>query len=173
MEKAISETLDPLQIKNKEFKKVVLGYCCKDVIEFLDKVARTWDEVRKNEKILVKKIEELNTEIDNWKKREKEIEEINNKAKEEAKTIIDEAHIEAEKILKNVEEKASGIRRLIEEWLMKIIGELEETQRKKRDFVIALKSSLDSHYRILEESSNEKPLTEELVDFLKKKEVVI
>lgn len=164
----VSLKLSPTDIKNKEFKKAMMGYAPREVVEFLDEVAKTWEKVQRNEKELIKKIESLSEEIDKWKAREPELQQIREKALKEAEEIRNQASKEAARVMQNVEERASGVRRVTEEWLASVIGHLEETQRQKVNFLSALKSSLDNHYEMIRTEEKEEPLASQFSEYLKK-----
>ncbi|MBM4303622.1 MAG: DivIVA domain-containing protein [Deltaproteobacteria bacterium] len=165
---SLSEKISPTEIKNKEFKKVMLGYSPEEVVEFLDLTAKAWIQVQKKEKELIQKNDSLNAEISHWRQRESEISQIKEDAIKEAETIIQAASQEAETLFKQVEEKAQDIRQKTEEWLAEVINQVEETERRKNSFISAFKSALDSHYEIIKNDQQaSEPLSRRLDTFLK------
>jgi|LakMenEpi03Aug12_release.lakeMendotaPanAssembly.Ray.scaffolds.fasta_scaffold35875_4 cell division initiation protein len=144
--KALSSQLSPTEIKNKDFKKTMLGYSPEEVVGFLDSVAKLWEKIQKKEKDLLSTISQLEGEISNWEKRKGELEQIKEAAIAEAKTIIESA-----------EERSNQIRKNTENWLATVLQEVEEVERRKKNFVTAFRSALETHYEILktEESKNE------------------
>lgn len=165
---ALSEKLSPTEIKNKEFKKVMLGYSPEDVVAFLDQTAKHWTQVQKKEKELIQKVESLTEELSGWKQRESEINQIKQNAIKEAEEIIEAGSEEAAKLFKQVEEKAQEIKQKTEEWLAQVISQVEETERRKNSFMSAFKSALDSHYELIKnEQESTEPLSRRLDTFLK------
>ncbi|MFM8314997.1 MAG: DivIVA domain-containing protein [Deltaproteobacteria bacterium] len=165
---SLSEKISPTEIKNKEFKKVMLGYSPEEVVEFLDKTAKAWTQVQKKEKELIQKIESLNAEISHWRQRESEIVKVKQDAIKEAEAIIEEGSKEAEKLFRQVEDKAQEIKQKTEEWLAEVINQVQETERRKNNFVTAFKSALDSHYEWIKNDQNSvEPLSHQLDSFLK------
>lgn len=165
---ALSEKISPADIKNKEFKKVMLGYSPEDVVAFLDKTAKHWIQVQKKEKEMLQKIDSLNAEISKWKQKESEIEQIKQDAIKEAEAIIEAGSEEASKLFKQVEDKAQEIRQKTEEWLAQVISQVEETERRRNSFVSAFKSALDSHYELIKNDQElTEPLSQRLDTFLK------
>jgi len=144
--KALSSQLSPTEIKNKDFKKTMLGYSPEEVVGFLDSVAKLWEKIQKKEKDLLSTISQLEGEISKWEKRKGELEQIKEAAIAEAKTIIESA-----------EERSNQIRKNTESWLATVLQEVEEVERRKKNFVTAFRSALETHYEILktEESKNE------------------
>ncbi len=151
---SLSEQLTPVEIKNKEFHKTLWGYSPKDVVFYLDQIARHWELVQKEERTLLKKISDLNNEVHQWENKEEQITLTLEQAKAEAKKIRDKATEEATRFLQGVKERSEEIRRNTEEWLEKIIDEVERTQSKKKTFLNALKSTLDQHYSLLEDEAS-------------------
>ncbi len=165
---SLAEKISPTQIKNQEFKKVMLGYSPDEVIAFLDQTAKTWTQVQKREKELLHKIESLNAEISHLRQREGEINKIRQEAVKEAEVIKESGAKEAEKLLKQVEEKAQEIRIKTEEWLAEVINQVQETERQKTNFMTAFKSALDGHYELIKNDQElSEPLTYQLDSFLK------
>lgn len=171
METPISEKLTPNDIKNREFKKSMRGYCPRDVVEFLDEVATVWESVQTHEKKLLKEIESLNEQLRGWENRRTEMDDLRNKALKEAESIRIQASEEGVRLIREVEARASGVRLKTEEWLARVIADLEETQRQKNNFVSAFKSALDSHYELIKpDLSSGEALGNQLKDFLQKRD---
>lgn len=165
---SLSEKISPTELKNKEFKKVMRGYCPEDVVAFLEQTAKAWTQVQKREKELIQKIESLNAEISHWRQRETEITKIRQEALKEAEQIKEAGAKDAEKLLQQVEEKAQEIRIKTEEWLAEVINKVQETERQKNNFMTAFKSALDSHYELIKNDQElSEPLTHQLNSFLK------
>lgn len=164
---ALSVKLTPNEIKNKEFKRTMWGYSPKEVIEFLELTAKTWEKVQKNEKDLLQKIDSLKEEIKAWELRETQIARIHEKALKDAEQIRLEATDQAEKIFKEVEDRANQVRIKTEDWLANVIAEIEETERQKSNFITAFKSALDSHLALIQEEKEAESLGSKLNQFLK------
>ena len=159
--------LNPSDIKSKEFTKSFRGYEPREVAEFLDLVAKSIEKAAREEKILQKKLATLTEEMGKWKARESELTQMRDKAMADAEEIRNQASKEAARLLQDVDERASVIRSSTEEWLEEVLSRLEETQRQKHNFVTALRSSLDSHYELLQgEEPSAAPLGTQLTEFL-------
>lgn len=145
----LSESLTPNEIKNKEFKRVPLGYSPQPVVEFLDTVSKTWERVQKREKELLEEIRLLNDEVEAWKKRETDLEAVRLRALGEAEAIREEGREAAARYFQEAKVRSDEIRGKTEEWLTTIIGQVSETERRRNSFLTALKSALDQHYELL------------------------
>ncbi len=165
---ALSEKISPTELKNKEFKKVMLGYSPEEVVSFLDKTAKAWTLVQKREKELLQKIESLNAEISHWRQKETEITRIRQEAIKESEVVKEAGLKDAEKLFRQVEERAQDIRMRTEEWLTEVINQVQETERQKSHFMTAFKSALDSHYDLIKNDQElSEPLSQRLDNFLK------
>lgn len=147
---SVSEGLSPVAIKNKEFSKTLVGYSPREVVEFLDVVARRWEQLQKQERTLLARIESLDEEVKRWKDRESAIEEMRRKAESDTKALQDQASQEAARFLKNVQERADQIREKTEAWLERVIAEVEETEKRRQSVLAHLKDTLDKHYQLLD-----------------------
>ncbi len=141
--------ISPVDIKTKEFRRVMLGYDPKEVVEFLEQMAKTFEKQQKHERELFDKIQSLNDEVIRWRGKENEIQKQRERLQAEAADIKERALSESQKIYAEVEQKASEIRHKTEAWLERVLSEVEETERRRNNFVTAFKSALDSHYELL------------------------
>lgn len=116
--------LTPLDIHNKEFpKRVFGGYTPASVDEFLDQVIREFEMLIKENAHLKEQIENLNQKLDQYRSLEDTInktlvvaqetaEDLKSNARKEADLIIQEARMQAERIIDTGHAKA---RKLAEE----------------------------------------------------------
>lgn len=149
LKSTLSLKFTPAEIRNRLFKKTALGYSAKEVQDFLDLLAKGWERMQQNEYELTDKVQKLTDEVTKWRLKEAELDRLREQAVVDAQATRDTAKQEAEKILSEVEVRASDIRHKTEEWLEEVIAEVEETQRQKMSFMTAFKSALDSHYALL------------------------
>lgn len=165
---AISQDLSPAEIKNKDFKKTMLGYSPEEVVGFLDSVAKLWEKIQKRERDLLETIERLESTIRAWESRESELEGIRKMAQKEADRIVSIANQKAEEMFQESEVRAQTIRKDTEAWLAEVLEEVEEVQRRKSNFINAFQTALDSHYEILKsEKENRESLSCRLTEYLK------
>jgi len=160
--------LTPLEIKNKEFKRVMWGYAPQEVIAFLDETAKAWEKVQKQEKELHDKVHSLNEELLRWKGREGEMVKLKERAAVEADAIRQKANEDVARVFAEVEDKANHIRTRTEDWLAQVIEQIEATERQKHSFMTAFRTALESHYELLKnEETDTEPLGARLHQFLK------
>ena len=116
--------LTPLDIHNKEFKKILFrGYDPDTVDEFLDQVIREFEVLIKENNAMRDQLEVSNSRMDIYRNQEEAInqvlvvaqqtaEELKTNARREADLIIQEARLQAERIIETGQVKA---RRVMEE----------------------------------------------------------
>lgn len=161
-----NETLTPVDIKNKEFKKSILGYSPHEVILFLDQTAKVWERSQANVKQFKEQIEELNQEIGSWKNKERELEMIRAAALEEADKIRAAATDHGKKLLQEAREQAMQIQGKTQEWLADVISSLQDTDRRRQTLSAELRKKLEEHFSLLGEAEHAKTLDEQLSQFL-------
>jgi len=160
--------LTPAEIKNKDFKKTMLGYSPEEVVGFLDQVAKLWEKVQKRERDLNNQIDQLKNEIKSWENKKTDLDKLQAMAKADAQKIIALAQEEAQKILVESEIRSQEVRKNTETWLTEILEEVQEVEKRKANFIIAFRSALDSHYEILKtEQTAQDSLTHKLHAYLK------
>jgi cell division initiation protein len=165
---AFAQKLTPMDIRNREFKRTAWGYSPKEVVDFMDLMAKSLDGLQKTEKELQEKVRQLGEDLTRWMNKELEIIKMRERAVQEAEAIRAEAAKEGQRIFSEVEERANVIRQKTEEWLEAVIAKVEETERQKFNFMTAFKSALDSHYELLKNEQNDtEPLGAKLNHFLK------
>ncbi len=163
-----SQKLSPVEVRTKEFRRVMLGYDPKEVVDFLEIIAKSWEKMQKHEKELLDKIQSINDEVIRWRGKENEIQKQRDRLQAEAGDIRERAQAEALKIYAEVEQKAGEVRDKTEAWLEKILTEVEETERRRNNFVTAFRSALDSHYALLNKAEAPwEPLASHLGSLLK------
>ncbi len=162
-----SDEISPVEIKNKEFKKSLLGYSPHEVILFLDQVAKQWEHVQAGEKSLHSTIGELKHEIDSWQNKERELEMIRSAALEEADKIRGAATDHGKKLLQDAREQAFEIQGKTQDWLARVIANLQDTEKRRQTLSFELKRKLEEHFSLLEDSEKSGgPLEDRLAEFL-------
>ena len=165
---SVSFSISPQEIKNKEFRRSAFGYAPREVVLFLDQIARTWERVQKTERDLRERVSILEGELDAWKGKEAELLEKARGVDQEIRRKVHEADREAQKAFEEIEHRAEEVRKKTEAWLEGLIQEINETEKQKTSFLTALRLALDSHYSLIhEETSVGVPLAERLNQFLK------
>lgn len=162
--------LTPLDIRQKQFKSALRGLDNKDVEAFLDLVASEFEELVKENQSLKDEIARRGQKIDEYRDREKTLQEtmvaaqrvadeMKEGAKKQAEIVVGEAELQAEKIV----QQAHGR-------LVQIISDINELKRQRTQFESQVRSVIDSHQKLLETfSSQTGPKVDDNLAFLAKK----
>jgi cell division initiation protein len=124
--------LTPMEINNKEFKKVLRGYNPEEVDEFLDKITEDYEEIFRENKILKEKLSNINDKVDHYSKIENTIQNTLLLAQNTAEQAKTNAQKEAEIIVKNANQTAQRILDKAHNDVIQINDEFETT---KQEFV--------------------------------------
>jgi cell division initiation protein len=139
--------ISPLDIRQQQFKgKLLGGLDPEDVDAFLQLVAEAMEELVRENTDLKEQARKGATEADEMKQRESNLREtmlaaqkvIEEMKAKEARLIISEAELKGERLLVDAENK-----------LTQLNDQIQELRREKVQFETALKSLLDTHYKML------------------------
>jgi cell division initiation protein len=162
--------LAPLDKRQKQFKTTFRGHDAKDVEGFLDLVASEFEEVIKENQALKDDHVRQREKIEEYREREKTLqetmvaaqkvaEEITQSAKKQAEIVLSEAELQAEKIVQGAHTR-----------LVQIVSEINELKRQRTQFESQVRSVVDSHLKLLETFAQPAaPKIDDNVAFLAKK----
>lgn len=147
--------LNPLDIYNKEFKKSTFGYNTTQVDEFLDDVGVAYERLLKDLNNLQEENQALKEKIDNYEDMEDKLQntldsiqgtvsERVEQADNEARMIVKEARMKAEKIKENARDQIASEKR-----------KLEQLREQRNFFKIRFQTLLESHLEMLNEEAEE------------------
>ena len=142
--------LSPENIKKQEFKNSFRGFDREEVQAFLEKLADDIDEQQKENEELKIKLEEVNKELSEFKRLEKNIQNTLAKAEESSsrsiegakkktRLIIEEAELKAQQILEKARENANAVR-----------NSLVQLREERILIVSKLKAIINSQAHLLE-----------------------
>lgn len=155
-------------IRKKEFEKSFRGYSTTEVQEYLEMLGGCWDRMLKQERDLLSALQSVHQDLEAWKAKEGELAKLKEEAMVSAEEIRQKAAQEASQKAQEAEECVTRLRERTEAWLEDVIAKVEETQRRKSNFVTAFRSALDSHYELLQqEQGQDAPLSEQLSALLR------
>ncbi|EGL82193.1 DivIVA domain containing protein [Caldalkalibacillus thermarum TA2.A1] len=142
--------LTPLDIHNKEFKRVFRGYDEDEVNEFLDLVIKEFEILIREKKELEEKVAEANEKLSHFNNIEESLSKTIIVAQETADEVKANAKKEAELIIKEAEKNAD---RIINEALAKsrkIAMEVEELKKQASIFRTRFRTLLEAQLEMLE-----------------------
>lgn len=145
----------PMDLQTQQFGKKVRGYNPDEVKRFLEAISEDFQEIIKEKNMLKEKLIKRERDLQNFKEREKIIqdtleaaqqasEELKKNAAKERDIIIAEAQVRAEKILMD-----ANIR------LGQLLDQIKDTKREKIQFEASLRRIIESHLKMLEVQTDE------------------
>ncbi len=142
--------LMPIDVQNKEFGRKLRGYNAEEVDEFLDKVAKDYEQAMKDKLSLEEKIQELHEKLEQYQKLEDTLHNAIIVAQETAEDVKRNANKEAELIRKEADKEAQ---RTVEEAHYKasrILSEHEEVYKQAQIFKLRFRSFIEAQLASLE-----------------------
>jgi cell division initiation protein len=142
--------ITPLDIRQQQFKgKLFGGLDSEDVDAFLQTVAGEMEDLNRENTDLREQLRRVAADMDDMKQKEvtlretmlaaqKITEEMKANSQKEANLLISEAELQAEKILADADRKLAELK-----------NQIQELRREKLQFESALKSLLDTHYKLI------------------------
>jgi len=143
-------TLSPMDIHNKEFSHAFRGYSVEEVNEFLDRVAKDFEQILRENIELKDQCNQLSEKIKSYQKLEETMhnaiviaqeaaEEVKQNANREAELIRREADREAQRIIEDARYRAS-----------KILTEHDELIKQVQVFKMRFRSFIEAQLAALE-----------------------
>ncbi len=151
--------LTPLEISAKRFKKRLRGFDPAEVIAFLEVVASEMEDLIRENRYLEEELTRKTQELAEYKSREQTLkdtlimaqkmaQDMKNNMVKEAQVVLSEAELEAEKIIRQAQERA-----------IELEEELRELKNQRTRLIEELRSILNTHLKMLqavEESARKK-----------------
>lgn len=142
--------ITPLDIQQQQFKgKLFGGLDSEDVDAFLQTVAAEMEDLNRENTDLREQLRRVAADVDDMKQKEttlretmlaaqKITEEMKANSQKEATLLISEAELQAERILADADRKLAELK-----------NQIQDLRREKLQFESALKSLLDTHYKLI------------------------
>ncbi|SFA88210.1 DivIVA domain-containing protein [Clostridium frigidicarnis] len=124
--------ITPMDINNKEFKRIIRGYNPEEVDEFLDKVVEDYESLFKENAALKEKIAAMNERIEYYTKIEATIQNTLVLAQNAAEQAKDSAKKEAEFVIRNANDTAQKI---IDKAHNDVMQVTQEYDKMKQEFI--------------------------------------
>ena len=137
--------ITPLDIQQKQYKRVFRGLDPDEVTQFLEIVRSEFEDLVKENNALKDELRRKESDIGEYREREKTLkdtmmtaqrisEDIKVNAKKDAELVLSEAQLQADKIIQGAHAR-----------LVSVVEEINELRRQRVSYESGLKSLLDSH----------------------------
>lgn len=143
--------LTPMDINNKEFKRVLRGYSPEEVDEFLDEVVESYEELFKEKSKLEEKLAAASEQINHYSKIETTIQNTLLLAQNAADSAKETAQREADLMLKNANEAAQKILDRANNDIVTINDEYEKTKQEYIKFRAKYKNFVKTQLETFED----------------------
>ncbi|MDS1029607.1 DivIVA domain-containing protein [Bacillota bacterium LX-D] len=143
--------LTPLDIQNKEFRKVLRGYSEEEVNVFLARVLRDYEQMYSENQQLKEQIKSITLELDHFKQIEGTLNQTMIIAQQTAEEVKENARKECELLAK---ENQLAIQQLIKEAEQKVLSlemEYEKVRKNFQGFKAQMKGLLVAQLEMLNE----------------------
>lgn len=147
--------LNPLDIYNKEFKKSTFGYNTNQVDEFLDDVGVAYERLLKDLNKLQDENQALKEKIDNYQDMEEKLQNTLDSMQDTISDRIEQADKEARMIVKEARMKAEKIKDDAQSQVASEKRKVEQLREQKNFFKIRFQTLLESHLEMLNEDNEE------------------
>lgn len=124
--------LTPMDINNKEFKKVIRGYSSDEVDEFLEEVVQNYEEVYKENSKLKDSLSRVKEKLEHYEKLEDTIQNTLLLAQNAADQAKASSEKQSDLIMKNANEAAQ---RILDKAHGDVVGINDEYERVKEEFI--------------------------------------
>jgi len=145
--------LTPLDIQNKEFKKVLRGYSEEEVNVFMARILKDYEQMYKENLELKEKNKQLSTTLEQYKNMEETINKTLVIAQQTAEEIKANTMKECELAEKEYQLRLQEMRAEAEKKLEEIKKEYQMTLEKAQSLKVQLKSYLLAHLELLEKEN--------------------
>lgn len=141
--------LTPMEIHNKEFKKVMRGYKEDEVDEFLDKVVTDFERLYRENGELKDKLSAINDKVDTYSLMEKTLQNTLVVAQTTAEEVVVNARKKSEGIIREAEEQAKKIVDDANKGVLDIHKEYENLKKEVQIFKTRFKTLLEAELETL------------------------
>ena len=141
--------ISPLEVKRQEFKKVLRGYDPVEVDTFLEMISNELEELLGFNKQMKDKLIELETQLSDYKRMEKTLQQTLLQAQETSGKSIENSRKEADLIIKEAELKASQIVEKARTDFSRAKEEIANLKARKESIISRLKVLLHSELDLL------------------------
>ena len=152
--------LTPLDIHNKEFKKVFRGYSDEEVDEFLDEVTRDFESLVKENSSLKDELSEALKKVQHYQNLEATLKDTLIVAQQSAEEVKANSHKEADLILQQANLEADKLIQAAQTRVNKLAEDFEELRKQVHLYRARAKTMVRAQLELLEgEEEREVPFS--------------
>jgi len=149
--------ITPMDIEQQQFNRSFRGYNEEEVDDFLDRIAKDYEEVLNENVKLKEEIERLQSRVEEYSKMDETLRSALVNAQKSASNIKENVQKEAQVLLENAKIEAERIKQQAKQEIYDINSEIAELKKRKYLILEKLKNTLKSHIKLLDEEIFEEP----------------
>jgi len=149
--------ITPMDIEQQQFGRSFRGYNEEEVDNFLDRIAKDYEEIL-NENIKNKEeLEKLQVRLEEYSQMEETLRNALVNAQQSASNIKESVQIEAQAVIEAAKIEAERIKQRAKQEILDISNEIAALKKNKYLILEKLKNTLKIHIRMLEDEIVEEP----------------
>jgi len=149
--------ITPMDIEQQQFGRSFRGYNEEEVDNFLDRIAKDYEEVLNENIKLKEETERLKSRMEEYSKMDETLRSALVNAQQSASNIKENVQKEAQVMIENAKIEAERIKQQAKQEIYDINNEIEALKKRKYLLLEKLKNTLKLHIRMLDEETLEKP----------------
>ena len=149
--------ITPMDIEQQQFGRSFRGYNEEEVDNFLDRIAKDYEEVLNENIKLKEETERLKSRMEEYSKMDETLRSALVNAQQSASNIKENVEKEAQVMIENAKIEAESIKQQAKQEIYDINNEIEALKKRKYLLLEKLKNTLKLHVRMLNEEILEEP----------------
>jgi len=154
--------ITPMDIEQQQFGRSFRGYNEEEVDNFLDRIAKDYEDLLNENVKLKEEIERLQSRLEEYSKMDETLRSALVNAQQSASNIRENVQKEAQVMIENAKIEAEKIKQKAEQDIYDIKNEIETLKKSKYLILEKLKNTLKLHMRMLDEEMEQEPETRRL-----------
>ncbi len=153
--------ITPMDIEQQQFGRSFRGYNEEEVDNFLDRIAKDYEEILSENVKNKEELEKLQARLEEYSRMEETLRSALVNAQQSASNIKESIQIEAQAVIENAKIEAERIKQRAKQEILEINNEIAILKKNKYLILEKLKNTLKIHIRMLEDEIREEPEPEE------------
>lgn len=149
--------ITPMDIEQQQFGRSFRGYNEEDVDNFLDRIAKDYEDILNENVKLKEEIEKLQSRLEEYSKMDETLRSALVNAQQSASTIKENIQRETQSMIDNAKIEADQIKQQAKQEVYNVNNEIEALKKRKHLLLEKLKNTLKLHIRMLDEEIVEEP----------------
>ncbi len=163
--------ITPMDIEQQQFGRSFRGYNEEEVDDFLDRIAKDYEEVLNENIKLKEELERLQSRIEEYSKMDETLRSALVNAQKSAANIKDNVEREAQVVIENARIEAERIKQKASQDVYDLNNEIEALKKRKYLLLEKLKNTLKLHIRMLDEESADETVIEKPASYIQDKTI--